>query len=65
MSEDVPLCGTQAIVELGESLLGPGVSAAKTQVYYATKRGESKKMYVTKTRWEELRHAQGLLVRKI
>lgn len=55
----------QAIVDLGESLIGPDVSAAKTQVFYATKRGESKRLYVTKTDWEELRSAQGLLVKKL
>ena len=38
---------------------------AQTQVYYATKHGESKKMYVSKTKWEDLREAQGLLVKKL
>ena len=42
-----------------------GDACAPPQVFYATKRGESKKMYVTKTKWEELRQAQGLLVKKI
>ena len=55
----------QAVVELGEDLNVPNVSATQSQVFFATKRGESKKMYVTKTKWEELRQAQGLLVQKI
>ena len=41
----------EEVVELGEALIGPEVTAASSQVFYATARGESRRMYVTKTRW--------------
>ena len=50
------------------ALLGPeaGVSAARSQVYFfSSGHGDSKKMYVTRTSWAELRECTGLVVRSI
>ena len=54
----------EAIVELGESLLHDDVSAAHAEVYFTTQKGVTKRMYVSKTKWEEILHARELVVRK-
>jgi hypothetical protein len=55
----------EALVELGEALIGPHVSAARSQVCFVAPDGATRKMYVTKTRWAELRDCQRLVVQKL
>ena len=55
----------EALVELGEALVGPGISAAHSQVFYTASDGSTHKLYVTKTRWAELRDSHSLVVRKV
>lgn len=57
----------EALVELGEATLGvaAGVSAAQSMVYYAAADGSTKKLYLTKTKWEDLRECQGLIVQNL
>ena len=54
----------EALVELGEQLVGPSVHAAQSQVHYVGEDGKTHKMYVTRTKWAELRNARGLMVRR-
>lgn len=57
----------EALVELGEATLGAaaGVSAAKSMVYFAAADGSTKKLYLTKTTWAELKECQGLIVQSL
>ena len=56
----------EALVELGEALIGAGrVSAASSEVFYTMPDGATHRMYVTKTPWRELRECHGLVVRTV
>ena len=54
----------EAIVELGESLFHEDVSAAQAEVYFTSHKGVTKRMYVSKTKWDELLHARELVVKR-
>ena len=56
----------EALVELGEALIGPRVTAAESQVFYACADGQTRKFFVTKTRMADLRaDCQGLMVQRL
>ena len=52
----------EALIALGETVVGPEITAASSQVWYATPSGESHKMYVTRTSLTDVLEAQGILV---
>ena len=54
----------EAVVELGEALIDVNISAAQTVVYYTSRAGVTRRMFVTKTKWSELRSARELVVRR-
>ena len=45
-----------------QALIDTSISAQHTRVHYVTRSGATKRMYVSKTSWADLQHAQELVV---
>ena len=45
-----------------QALIDTSISAQQTRVHYVTRSGATKRMYVSKTSWADLQHAQELVV---
>ena len=57
-----PLGALTAAILPRQALIDTSISAQQTRVHYVTRSGATKRMYVSKTSWADLQHAQELVV---